>query len=151
MSKLSVILLPIFSTKSCKRSSFTYSSSIFKPHLRSQILLFTICAVKAAKVVVMGKFIQSCYSILNLTDFLWVETIPKLKCLYFLPRTTDAQRGNSPHCTAKNSLPLPNFWVRPRHILSSTSAQLFRYLWFMPSLGVRSPCFLPSSLKIWLS
>ena len=25
------------------------------------------------------------------------------------PRTTDAQRGNSLHCTAKNSLPLPNF------------------------------------------
>ena len=29
--------------------------------------------------------------------------------LYSLPRTTDAQRGNSLHCTAKNSLPLPNF------------------------------------------
>ena len=25
------------------------------------------------------------------------------------PRTTDAQRGNSLHCTAENSLPLPNF------------------------------------------
>ena len=24
-------------------------------------------------------------------------------------RTTDAQRGNSLHCTAENSLPLPNF------------------------------------------
>ena len=24
------------------------------------------------------------------------------------PRTTDAQRGNSLHCTAENSLPLPN-------------------------------------------
>ena len=26
-----------------------------------------------------------------------------------IPRTTDAQRGNSLHCTAENSLPLPNF------------------------------------------
>ena len=25
------------------------------------------------------------------------------------PRTTDAQRGNILHCTAENSLPLPNF------------------------------------------
>ena len=32
-------------------------------------------------------------------------------CKYVLlvPRTTDAQRGNSLHCTAENSLPLPNF------------------------------------------
>ena len=29
------------------------------------------------------------------------------------------------------------FKVRPKHILSATSAQFFR---FMPSLGVRSPC-----------
>ena len=27
----------------------------------------------------------------------------------FLTRTRDAQRGNSLHCTAENSLPLPNF------------------------------------------
>ena len=26
-----------------------------------------------------------------------------------------------------------------KHILSATSAQIFRFLWFMPSLGVRSP------------
>ena len=25
------------------------------------------------------------------------------------PRTTDAQRGNSLHCTAENSIPIPNF------------------------------------------
>ena len=27
----------------------------------------------------------------------------------FKSRTTDAQRGNGLHCTAENSLPLPNF------------------------------------------
>jgi hypothetical protein len=54
-------------------------------------------------------------------------------------RTTDAQSGNSLHCMAENSLPLPNFYVRPKHILSATSAQFFRYLWFIPSLGVRRP------------
>ena len=54
-------------------------------------------------------------------------------------RTTDAQRRNSLHCTAEISIPIPNFWVRRQHILSATSAQFFRYLWFMPSLGVRSP------------
>ena len=36
----------------------------------------------------------------------------------------------------KNQLPLPNFLVRPKHVLSATSAQIFR---FLPSLGVRSP------------
>ena len=25
-----------------------------------------------------------------------------------LSRTTDAQRGNSPYCTAENSIPIPN-------------------------------------------
>ena len=29
-------------------------------------------------------------------------------------------------------------WKFNQHILSATSAQFFRYLWFMPSLGVRS-------------
>ena len=29
--------------------------------------------------------------------------------------------------------------LRLKHILSATSAQFFRHLWFMPSLGVRSP------------
>ena len=48
--------------------------------------------------------------------------------MYYIPRTTDAQRGNSLHCTAKNSLPLPNFQLRPKHILSATLAQFFRYL-----------------------
>ena len=37
------------------------------------------------------------------------------------------------------STPNPKFLVRPKHILSATSAQTFRFLWFMPSLGVRSP------------
>ena len=52
---------------------------------------------------------------------------------YYLPRTTDAQRGNSLHCTAENLLPHQIFrygW--------STSAQ---FLWFMPSLSVRTPWF----------
>ena len=59
--------------------------------------------------------------------------------LFTYPRTTDTQRENSLHCTAENSLPLPNCMVWRQHILSATSAQFFRYLWFMPSLGVRSP------------
>ena len=37
----------------------------------------------------------------------------------------------------RNHLPLPNFLVRL--ILSAISAQIFRFLWLMPSLGVRSP------------
>ena len=43
-------------------------------------------------------------------------------------RTTDAQRENSLHCTAENSLPLPNFKVRRNHILSATLAQIFKSL-----------------------
>ena len=60
-------------------------------------------------------------------------------------RTTDAQRGNSLHCTAENSIPIPNFQVRPKHILCATSAQFFRYLWFMPYIGC--PQSVPSSIK----
>ena len=45
--------------------------------------------------------------------------------------------------TAENSIPIPNFQVRLKHILSATSTQFFRYLWFMPSLGVRSPWLQP--------
>ena len=43
-------------------------------------------------------------------------------------RTTDTQRGNSLHCTAENSIPIPNFQVWWQHILSATSAKIFRYL-----------------------
>ena len=34
---------------------------------------------------------------------------------YLLTRTTDAQRGNDLHCTAENSIPIPNFltWLGP--------------------------------------
>ena len=32
-----------------------------------------------------------------------------MKYLYLVSRTTDAQRENRHHCTAENSLPLPNF------------------------------------------
>ena len=65
-----------------------------------------------------------------------------------LARTTDAQRANSLHCTAENSIPIPNFKVWGQHILSATSAQFFRYLWFMPSLGVRSPWHWPKKITL---
>ena len=63
-----------------------------------------------------------------------------LNTQYIGTRTTDAQRGNSLHWTAKNTISIPNFHVRPKHISSATSTKFYRYLWFMPSLGVRSPC-----------
>ena len=63
------------------------------------------------------------------------------KLFYQLPRTTDSQRVNNLHFMAENSIKIPNFQVRPKHNLSATSAQFFRYFWFMPSLGVRSPWF----------
>ena len=47
----------------------------------------------------------------------WVFWEPRIES-----RTTDAQRENSLHCTAENSIPIPNFMVRPKHILSATSA-----------------------------
>ena len=50
------------------------------------------------------------------------------------PLITDAQRGNSLHCKAENSIPIPNFYVRPKHILSAKLAQFVRYFWFVPSL-----------------
>ena len=34
----------------------------------------------------------------------------------------------SPSLHAKNQLPLPNFYVWSKHILSATSAQIFRFL-----------------------
>ena len=46
----------------------------------------------------------------------------RLDILWMNSRTTDAQRGNSLHCTAENSIPIPNFYVRLKHILSATPA-----------------------------
>ena len=37
------------------------------------------------------------------------------------------QRRNCLHCAAENSIRIPNFQVRPKHILSATSAQFFRF------------------------
>ena len=48
----------------------------------------------------------------------------RFRTSYVYAKTTDAQRGNRLHCT-----PTPKFLA---------TAQFFRYLWFMPSLGVRS-------------
>ena len=90
----------------------------------------------------MSRFIDSTYSELNRVELKYylLKKIKELAC----PRTTDTQKENSLHCTAENSIPIPNFLVRPKHILSAISAQIFRFLWFMPSLGVCSPCFLPT-------
>ena len=40
----------------------------------------------------------------------------------------------------ENQILIPNLEVRPKYILFATLAQNFRFLWFMPSLDVRSPC-----------
>ena len=71
-----------------------------------------------------GQLISECPLAMNYRRFHKVYYTNR----YQKPRTTDAQRGNSLHCTAENSLPLPNFQVRPKQILSATSAQFFRYL-----------------------
>ena len=52
---------------------------------------------------------QSCMAHCRISLMFW----------WLTTRTTDAQRGNSLHCTAENSIPIP------KHILSSTSAQFF--------------------------
>ena len=36
-----------------------------------------------------------------------------------------------------------------KHILTATLAQIFRFLWFMPSLGVRCPCIKESWFTIY--
>ena len=48
----------------------------------------------------------------TLIDYLSFKELPFKEPVYprhCQARTTDAQRGNSLHCTAENSLPLPNF------------------------------------------
>ena len=55
------------------------------------------------------------------------------------PRTTNAQWGNSLHCMAENQLPLPNFLIRPKHILSTSLAKMFRFLWFTYTF-IGCPC-----------
>ena len=65
-------------------------------------------------------------------------------------RTMDARWGNHIHCSAENHLPLPKFWVRSKHVLSATSAQIFRFLCFMFLLGVHSPCLVPNKYAIAL-
>ena len=51
----------------------------------------------------------------------------------------DTRWENRLHCTAKNPIPIPISYVWPKHILSATSAQIFKFLWFIPSQGVSSP------------
>ena len=41
-------------------------------------------------------------------------------------RTTDAQKGKSLHCMAEDLIPIANFQVQPKHILSAASAQFFK-------------------------
>ena len=67
-----------------------------------------------------------------------------------LSRTKDAQWGKCLHCTAKNQCRPQYFQVRPKQILSATLAQTFRFLWFLPSFNVRSPCFLSFELSLTL-
>ena len=83
---------------------------------------------------------------LTISCLLSLTFITRLKHVYLSncaarqkKRTMDAWWGNRLHCTAENPLPLPNFYVPPKHILSTTLAQIFRFFWVMPSLGVRSP------------
>ena len=66
---------------------------------------------------------------------------------YILSRTTDTRWRNHLHCTPENKFPIPNFQVRPKHVLSAASAQNFRFFWFMPSLGVRSLCILWNTVQ----
>ena len=54
------------------------------------------------------------------------------------PRTTDARWGNCLQCTNKNQIQIRNLQLRLQHILSAKSARFFRFLWLMPSLGVRN-------------
>ena len=68
-------------------------------------------------------FVFKAATITRQTGRSFAKSILMIAC--FQARTTDAQRGNILHCTAENSLPLPNFQVRPKHILSATSAQFF--------------------------
>ena len=42
----------------------------------------------------------------------------------------------------------PNLWVGPKHILSAPLAQIFRFLWFMPSLVVHSPFLIGYNFQI---
>ena len=53
-------------------------------------------------------------------------------------RTRDAQRGNSLHCTDKNSLPLPNFQLWSKHIFSATSSPIFQISLIYAFIGVCS-------------
>ena len=55
--------------------------------------------------------------------------------LHMSPGTTDIRWGNCLYCIAENPLPLPNFSVRPKHILSATSAQIFRFLLISAFIG----------------
>ena len=57
--------------------------------------------------------------------------------LWFTDYGRPVRKSSSLHSTKPTPAP-KIFWVRPKHILSATLAQIFRFLKFMPSLGVRS-------------
>ena len=55
------------------------------------------------------------------------------------PRTTDDRWGNRLHCTAKiNSL--TQIFKYGQSIFCLSHRPIFIFLWFIPSLGVHSPC-----------
>ena len=68
----------------------------------------------------------------NDSDVLWQRGKIFSFIIWVQARTTDARWGNHLHCMAEN------FYVWPKHFLFATLAQIFRFLWFVPSIGAVS-------------
>ena len=67
--------------------------------------------------------------------------------LWFTDYGRPVRKSSSLH--SPKPTPTPKiFWVRPKHILSATLAQIFRFLWFTSSMGVRTPCIAQMRQKL---
>ena len=112
----------------------------------SQIIpdcLFFLCGE-----IIVGSFSQLFSNFTKITPakakIIWDQSVKVSALVNYL------NHGLCLHCTAENPLQLPNIQVRLRHILSAKSAQIFRFLLFMPLLGVRSPWGYSRTTKITL-
>ena len=88
-------------------SGFRSSNHMYFNRIISTLYLCTV----SLKYMLMSKSdLKVTYPVLSKSTYHNQNTdvIRTLKIRWYITRTTDAQRGNSLHCTAENSIPITN-------------------------------------------
>ena len=124
--------------------------SIYSYYIRqTNQYLGTWTTDKAVQIRIWG-FFSKLLKTLEVSSFILKSPELREKSLKFLWPTTDARRMAFTEQPKIHSHSQIFKYIRPKHILSTTLALIFRFLWFMPSLGVRTLCFGKSKTKVLL-